>query len=74
MSTELNTMKQYICNTCISLEKKELIDILNFLKREHINNNMFNQNFDGIKINLDLLDEGIISRLYNFIQYKITKL
>jgi len=74
MSEERNivNIKQYICKICLELDKTDLKSILNFLKREHLDNNLFNQNYDGIKINLDLIDDKIIYKLYEFIQFKIS--
>lgn len=65
-------IKQYICKICLELDKDDLKSILNFLKREHLDNSLFNQNYDGIKINLDLLEDSIIFKLYNYIQFKIS--
>jgi hypothetical protein len=64
-------IKQYICNICLELDKQNLISILNFLKKEHIDVKYFNQNNDGIKINLDLINDNIIIKLYNYIKYKL---
>ena len=64
-------IKQYICNICLELDKQNLISILNFLKKEHIDVKYFNQNNDGIKINLDLIDDILIIKLYNYIKYKL---
>lgn len=65
-------VKQYICNICLELDKSNLISILNFLKKEHIDVKLFNQNNDGIKINLDLINDDIIIKLYNYIKYKLS--
>lgn len=64
--------KRFICDSCLTMSKEELVDVLNFLHREHVNNKLFSQNRDGIKINLNRVDDHIIERLYNFIDYKIT--
>jgi S-adenosylmethionine synthetase len=64
-------VKQYICNICLELDKSNLISILNFLKKEHVDVKYFNQNNDGIKINLDLIDDILIIKLYNYIKYKL---
>ena len=50
----LTDIKQYICKICLELDKAKLISILNFLKNEHVKDSIFNQNNDGIKINLDI--------------------
>ena len=65
-------VKQYICNICLELDKSNLISILNFLKKEHIDVKLFNQNNDGIKINLDLINDNLIIKLYNYIKYKLS--
>lgn len=65
-------IKQYICNVCLELDKQNLISILNFLKKEHIDIKLFNQNNDGIKINLDMIDDKLNLKLYNFIKYKLS--
>lgn len=65
-------IKQYICNICLELDKPNLISILNFLKKEHIDIKLFNQINDGIKINLDLIDDKLNTKLYNFIKYKLS--
>ena len=64
-------VKQYICNICLELEKSNLISVLNFLKKEHVDVKYFNQNNDGIKINLDLINDKLIIKLYNYIKYKL---
>ena len=64
-------IKQYICNICLELDKPNLISILNFLKKEHVDVKLFNQNNDGIKINLDLINDNLINKLYNYIKYKL---
>jgi hypothetical protein len=67
------SIKQYICKTCLEFNKEESLSVLNFLKKEHIENKLINQNFDGIKINLDKINDEIILKLYNFILYKNNK-
>ena len=46
---DISQIKHYICKVCLELDKPNLISILNFLKKEHIDNSFFNQNNDGIK-------------------------
>jgi len=70
---DIDNIKQYICKICLELDKSNLISILNFLKKEHINNNIFNQNSDGIRINLDELDNEIILKLNNYVQFKLNE-
>jgi hypothetical protein len=71
-TTDISQIKQYICNVCLELDKNNLISILNFLKKEHIDIKYFNQNNDGIKINLDLIDDKLNIKLYNYIKYKLS--
>lgn len=65
-------VKQYICKICLELDKPYLISILNFLKKEHVDNSIFNQVNDGIKINLDILDDALNFKLYNYLKFKIS--
>jgi hypothetical protein len=67
---DITFVKQYICRVCLELNKQDLISILNFLKKEHVENNIFNQNNDGIKINLDILDNELIFKLYEYVKFK----
>ena len=67
---DITHIKQYICKICLELDKPNLISILNFLKKEHVDNSIFNQNNDGIKINLDNLDDQLILKLYKYVKFK----
>ena len=67
---DLSYTKQYICKICLELDKPTLISILNFLKKEHVENNIFNEVNDGIKINLDILDDILIFKLYKYLKFK----
>ena len=69
-SKDINQIKQYICKVCLELDKTDLISILNFLKKEHVDNSFFNQNNDGIKINLDLFKDDLILKLYKYIKFR----
>ena len=69
-SSDINQIKQYICKVCLELDKTDLISILNFLKKEHVDNSFFNQNNDGIKINLDLFKDDLILKLYKYIKFR----
>ena len=71
--TNLDIIKQNIIHRCVQFNKETLISILNFLKREHIDANLFKQNSDGIRINLDKLDENIIIKLNNYVEYKLNE-
>lgn len=64
--------KRYICDACLTMCKEDLISILNFLVREHVNCSKFSQNLDGLKIDLNSVSDSVVERLYNFIQYKIS--
>ena len=66
----LQKYKQYICNICLESNKEDLISVLNFLKKHHIDDKLLNQNNDGIKIDLDKLDDDLINKLYEYILYK----
>lgn len=70
---ELDNIKQNICHRCLQFNKETLISILNFLKKEHINTHLFKQNSDGIRINLDDLDNAIIYKLNNYVEYKLNE-
>ncbi len=63
--------KRYICDSCINMSKEDLVSVLNFLIREHIKKEKFSQNLDGLKLNLNSVDDSIVERLYNFIHYKV---
>jgi hypothetical protein len=73
LPSTIANVKRYICDTCINMTRKELVDILNFLHREHVDERLFSQNLDGIKIDLNSVPENIIETLYNYIQYKLNK-
>ncbi len=73
MNENLDIIKQNICHRCLQFNKDILISILNFLKREHIDANLFKQNSDGIRINLDKLDDHIIKKLNNYVEYKLNE-
>ncbi len=53
------------------MSKEDLVSVLNFLIREHIKKEKFSQNLDGLKLNLNSVDDSIVERLYNFIHYKV---
>ncbi len=65
-------IKQNICKICLELDKPNLISVLNFLKKEHIDNSLFNQNNDGIKINLDAINDSLNIKLLHYIKYKLS--
>ncbi len=64
--------KRYICDACLTMSREDLVSILNFLIREHIGEDKFSQNLDGLKLDLNGIDDCVVERLYNFIQYKIS--
>ncbi len=69
----INMYKQKICDLCLSMEKTDLVDILVFLKQQQqLPNKLFNQNCDGIKINLDLVPDNVIYNLYVYVIYKVS--
>lgn len=70
--SDITYIKQYICKICLEMDKPNLVSILNFLKKEHVDTNLFNQNNDGIKINLDLLNDQTNVKLFNYIKYKLS--
>ena len=55
--------KCYVVADGVQAHSRVRIITDNFLKREHIDANLFKQNSDGIRINLDKLDENIIIKL-----------
>ncbi len=67
----ISEKKRYICDSCINMSKEDLVSVLNFLIREHIKKEKFSQNLDGLKLNLNSVDDSIVERLYNFIHYKV---
>lgn len=69
----LDIIKQNICHRCLQFNKDTLISILNFLKKEHIDLNLFKQNSDGIRINLDKLNSSMILKLNNYVEYKLNE-
>jgi len=69
----LDNIKQNICHRCLQFNKTTLISILNFLKKEHVNLHIFKQNSDGIRINLDELDDELIYKLNNYVEYKLNE-
>lgn len=72
-SLDIHTCKQKICDLCMSMERKDLVDILVFLKQQQqLPDKLFNQNCDGIKVNLDLVSDSVIYSLYNYVIYKST--
>lgn len=73
MDNKMDNIKQIICHRCVQFNKDTLISILNFLKKEHVNSKLFKQNSDGVRINLDDLDDTIILKLYNYVDYKLNE-
>ena len=72
-NSKLEIIKQNICHRCLQFNKETLISILNFLKKEHIDLNLFKQNSDGIRINLDKLSNNMILKLNNYVEYKLNE-
>jgi len=73
MEKSIDNIKQNICHRCLQFNKDTLVSILNFLKREHLDLKIFKQNSDGIRINLDDLDNTIIYKLNNYVEYKLNE-
>lgn len=73
MSSHIDIIKQNICHRCLQFNKETLLSILNFLKKEHIDSKLFKQNSDGVRINLDKLDDTIIIKLNNYVEYKLNE-
>ena len=73
MEQSIDNIKQNICHRCLQFNKDTLVSILNFLKREHLDLKIFKQNSDGIRINLDDLDNTIIYKLNNYVEYKLNE-
>lgn len=69
----LDLIKQDICHRCLQFNKEILISILNFLKKEHIDINLLKQNSDGMRINLDKLDDNLILKLNSYVEYKLNE-
>lgn len=73
MSSNIDIIKQNICHRCLQFNKDTLLSILNFLKKEHLDSKLFKQNSDGVRINLDKLDDNIIIKLNNYVEYKLNE-
>ena len=68
--SDLHSIKQKICHACSYFDKDKNVSVLNFLKSLHIDPKLFQQNQDGIRIDLDLLSDEIILQLDKYIDYK----
>jgi hypothetical protein len=69
--------KKYICLHSVDLQKNDLIDVGNLLKRNGKKDNI-KETGEGLAINLDKLakeenGENIITQIYNQIKYKLNK-
>lgn len=73
MNSNIDIIKQNICHRCLQFNKDTLLSILNFLKKEHIDSKLFKQNSDGVRINLDKLDDTTIIKLNNYVEYKLNE-
>ena len=73
MSSNIDIIKQNICHRCLQFNKDTLLSILNFLKKEHIDSKLFKQNSDGVRVNLDKLDDNTIIKLNNYVEYKLNE-
>jgi hypothetical protein len=70
---DINQIRQNIIKTCSEFDREKLISVLNFLQNEHMDKKNINQNNDGIRINLDKLNNDLIYKLYDFIQFKLNE-
>lgn len=61
-------MKQYICDQVLTLDKPSLIQVYTFLKNKNVSEKLFHQVSDGIKIDLDRVDDHIITSLYTYVR------
>lgn len=66
----INSLKRYICDNIYELNKENKISIYCFLKNKMIDEFII-QNSDGIRIDINNLNEKLINELYNLIKYKI---
>jgi hypothetical protein len=66
----INQLRKYICDNTLELNKENKKNIYCFLKNK-INDNYITQNSDGIRIDLNNLDDALINELYNLVVYKI---
>lgn len=69
--TDIENIKQNIIKICSEFERDNLISVLNFLQKEHVEKKYIKQNNDGIRINLDYLSDELIYKLYNYINFKL---
>lgn len=69
--SDIENIKQNIIKICSEFERDNLISILNFLQKEHVDKKYIKQNNDGIRINLDYLSNELIEKLYNYINFKL---
>lgn len=66
----INTMKKFICNNALELNKESRVNIYCFLKNK-VGDKFIIQNADGIRMDLNNLDSTLINELFNLIKYKI---
>jgi len=63
-------MKKYICVNAIELCKENRLSVLQLLK-EIIDINIIKESSDGSRVNLNKLDNVVITRLHTLIKYKL---
>ena len=68
-----NTLKRYIKSNISELELEDKKDIYIFLRTQVHDEDLFNNNADGIRIDLDEIDEVTIHNLYSKVKHKIEK-
>lgn len=67
------TYKRYICSNILELDKADYEDIYTFLVYSNVPKSYFNYNADGIRVNLNDIDDITITNLYFKIKHKLEK-
>ena len=70
MEKSITEMKKYICINAMELCKENRLAVLQLLK-ESIDNNLIKESSDGSRINLNKIDNIVITRLHTLIEHKI---
>ena len=70
VNKEIKNKKKSICHNIMELNKENRISVYSFL-RNKINESLIINNADGIRIDLNNLEEPVINELYNIINYKL---
>lgn len=69
----LKAKKQYTIDNSNELQLEDKREICTILTREGKGKNII-YNKDGVCVNLDIIDEATIHRIYMFIKYKMEKI